>query len=94
MQVWGKIIRGHRTVQQLTLDLEESSLSLVSRVKMCVDDMVLELDLPRPIWFQQNERDILDFGRTEFHQDHFIEPISFSFFEIELIDEEDASFGA
>ncbi len=94
MQVWGKIIRGHRTVQQMTLDLAEGHLPLVSRVKMCVDDMVLEMDLPRPIWFSQNEKDIQDFGRTEFRQDHFIEPISFSYLEIELIDEEESGFGA
>ncbi len=93
MQLWGRIMRGHRTQQQMTLDLPEGELPLVAKVKLCVDEMVLQMDLPRPIWFAGNEKDILDFGRTEFHQDHFIEPINFTRFELELIDEEDKDFG-
>ncbi len=88
MQLWGKIVQGHRTVRQHTLTLEDSDRPLTKRVQSAMDEMVMELDLPRPIWFKRNEEDIEVFGRTEFHQDHFIEPVRFTRFEIELIDEE------
>lgn len=88
MQLWGKIIQGHRTVRQQTLTLEETDQPLIDRVREAMDAMALELDLPRPIWFKRNEEDIRVFGRTEFHQDHFIEPVHFTRFEVELIDEE------
>ena len=89
MQVWGKIMKGHRTLDQRTADIGEAEgKSLVNEVKDALDGMVLDMDLPRPIWFRQNEEDLLKFGRTEFHQDHFIERISFQKLELELIDEE------
>ncbi|MBR2263987.1 MAG: hypothetical protein IJ917_06550 [Firmicutes bacterium] len=88
MQLWGKIVQGHRTVRQYTLTLEDSDRTLVRRVQAAMDEMVMKLDLPRPIWFKRNEEDIEVFGRTEFHQDHFIEPVHFTRFEIELIDGE------
>ena len=93
MQVWGRIMQGHKTLRQMTLDLPEDNLPLVTRVKLRIDDMVMEMDLPRPIWFHQNEKDIMDFGRTDFRQDHFIEHIPFTCFEVELIDEEDDALG-
>ena len=88
MQLWGKIIQGHRTLKQHTMELEASDRPLVSRVQDALNDMVMELDLPRPIWLRRNMEDIEAFGRTEFHQDHFIEPVHFTKFEIELIDED------
>ena len=91
MRVWGKILKNHRTVGQMTVPVgkPENDQALLLAVKDAVDEMVLEMDLPRPIWFRQNEDDLLKFGRTQFHQDHFIEPVSYRTFELELIDEED-----
>ena len=88
MQLWGKIIQGHRTVRQYTMRLEPSDRPLAEQVQDALNEMVMELDLPRPIWFKRNVEDIEVFGRTEFHQDHFIEPVRFTKFEIELIEEE------
>ena len=91
MRVWGKILKGHRTMDQRTVRIGEAEgRNLVNRVKEALDEMVLDMDLPRPIWFKQNEEDLLKFGRTEFHQDHFIERIPFQKLELELIDEEDS----
>ena len=50
----------------------------------------MELDLQRPIWLEQNRQDIRSFGRTNFRQDHFIEPISYDALEIEILEMDDA----
>lgn len=88
IRIWGKIINRNRIVSQMTIPEPHEAWTLVQRVKTAMDDLILDLDLPRPIWMQKNEQEILSFGRTEFDQDHFIEPISFHHLEIEIIDEE------
>lgn len=89
LKVWGKMIRNHRTVQSITVEEPHEKWPLLDRVRTCLDDIIMEFDLPRPIWLAQNEQDLLEFGRTEFHQDHFIEPIGFHHLEIEIIEIED-----
>ena len=89
LKLWGKIIRGHRTVKSVTVEDPHAEWDVLERVKICLDDMIMDLDLPRPIWFEQNEKDIYEFGRTEFHQDHFSEPITFQRLEIEIIEIEE-----
>lgn len=81
-RLWGRIIKGTRILKSETVpcdprDIDEALLALCRR-----------FDVPRPLWLQKNEKDFASFGRTHFSQDHFMEPISFSRMEIELIQPE------
>ena len=91
LKVWGKLIRGHRIVKSLTAEDPNEGEQLLSRVRNCLDRIIMEFDLPRPIWLKQNEREILEFGLTSFFPDHFIEPVSFHHLEIEIIENEEQS---
>lgn len=81
-RLWGRIVKGTRILKSETVpcdpqDIDEALLALCRR-----------FDVPRPLWLQKNEKDFASFGRTHFSQDHFMEPISFSRMEIELISPE------
>lgn len=56
-----------------------------------VGDACHELDIPRPLWFEKNEKDMQSFGRTFFAQDHFMEHIEFDRMEVEFLREKSKS---
>ena len=88
MKLWAKVILKHKIIDDLTIELPDDQRDLVTRVKEVMDEVAYDFDQPRPIWMKQNEEDLKRFGRTEFHQEHYIEVINFTKLEIELIDED------
>ncbi len=78
--LWVRVIRRHRTAQQVTLpcgrhDPEEVLAEACHR-----------LDLSRPLWLDKNQREWDEFGQTRFLPDAFVEHVDFDRLEIEFID--------
>lgn len=90
LRVWGKLIKKNQIKQNYIAVNNDSKLPLGERIHLCLDDICMELDLQRPIWLEQNKQDIRSFGRTNFRQDHFIEPFSYDALEIEILEMDDA----
>ena len=88
MKLWAKVILKHKIIDDLTIELPDDQRDLVTRVKEVMDEVAYDFDQQHPIWMKQNEEDFKRFGRTEFHQEHYIEVINFTKLEIELIDED------
>ena len=89
LRVWGKIWHKHRVHQSYTAEDDHRNWSDEVRLEMCIDEIIQVLDLPRPIWLKQNHEEIEKFGRTQFHQDHFIEQFPYQSFEVEIIGTDD-----
>lgn len=89
LRVWGKIWHKHRVHQSYTAEDDHKSWSDEVRLEVCIDEIIQALDLPRPIWLKQNHDEMQRFGRTQFHQDHFIEHFPYQSFEVEIIGTDD-----
>lgn len=89
LRVWGKIWHKHRVHQSYTAEDDHRNWSDEVRLEMCIDEIIQVLDLPRPIWLKQNHEEMEKFGRTQFHQDHFIEQFPYQSFEVEIIGTDD-----
>lgn len=91
IRVWGKIMAKGHVLRDAVVENDERTLSRRQRVGHCVKQMIMELDLPDPIWLPINEKDLAQFGRTSFTQDNFIENFPYGRFEVEIIgsDEDD-----
>ena len=85
LRVWGKIWHKHRVHQSYTAQDDHRNWSDEVRLEACIDEIIQALDLPRPIWLKQNHEEMEKFGRTQFHQDHFIENFPYQSFEVEII---------
>ena len=94
LKVWGKIWHKHRVQESYTATDDHQDWTEEARLEVCIDEIIQALDLPRPIWLKQNRDEIQQFGRTQFHQDHFMESFPYQSFEVEIIgtddDEEEA----
>ena len=89
LKVWGKIWFKNRVYQSHTAQDNHQNWSDAVRLEACIDEIIQVLDLPRPIWLNQNHEEMKQFGRTQFHQDHFIEYFPYQSFEVEIIGTDD-----
>lgn len=78
--LWGRLMRAHRIERDMTVPCE-GGLDIVQEA---VTKICHQLDIPRPIWMAKHENDILEYGRTVFRADDFMESVAFDRFEIEL----------
>ncbi len=89
LRVWGKLWKGSCIVQQWTAENEELYLDGETRFDNCLEEIIHRLDLPKPIWLEQNVQDMKKFGKTEFRGEHFIEHFPYSMLEIDIIETDD-----
>lgn len=89
LKVWGKIWYKNRVHQSHTAQDSHQDWPDEVRLEVCIDEIIQKLDLPRPIWLKQNRDEMKQFGRTHFHQDHFIEHFPYQSFEVEIIGTDD-----
>ena len=82
-RLWIRLIRGHRTVGDLTL------LCDVSHPQEALREAMHELDLSVPEWLPRHETDWQQFRLTRFTQDHFMDAISFDRMELSYIPSEE-----
>lgn len=79
MRLWGRIIKNHRIAKSLTVNVEDGD------VQEALRSICRQLDIPYPLFLPKHEREFENFARTAFTKDHFMEPIAFVRFEIELL---------
>lgn len=87
-RVWGKIMKKNRLVKDTVVVIEDYSLSRTQKVYQALDQMCYEFDLAKPIWLEMNKRDFIQYARTRFTKDCFIEPIDFDYLDFQVIEEE------
>ena len=85
LRIWGKLWKNGRIVQNITVENEETG-DEKERFINCLDDILHQMDLPRPIWLPQNTREMVRFRRTEFRQEHFVEHFPYKKLEIEILE--------
>lgn len=83
MRVWGIINKNHKIIASATAQslLEDTGKALLE----CLEQIYKELDIAEPVWVSGHTRDLSAFRKTKFLPSDFIEPVSFDFFEIEIL---------
>lgn len=84
LKLWGKLIKHHKIVRDVVLDMTLITDS-AQTVRAALDDFAPALDIARPIWLPKNETDLTKFIITRFYPDQFMENVDFDWLEIEII---------
>jgi len=87
-RIWGKIMKNSRFLQDTVIEINNPGMSREDKINECIDQCCIAFDLERPMWFEKNTKDMIQFSRTCFYDDQFIETIAFDYFEIEIIEED------
>lgn len=86
MRMWGKTWKdGH--ILRDTVAEDTSGDTRTHQVFHCLHEIVMEFDLPEPIWLDANIREFQKRAKTKFGQDSFVEELPFDWLEIEIIEE-------
>ncbi len=86
-RLWGKIYTGSHITEDFVIE-DGSGDRRTAKVVHAVTALCRRFDLAEPIWLDANIREFQRTSRTRFSQDNFIEEIPFSFFEIQIIEED------
>jgi len=89
LRVWGKIFSTVKMVRDAECADERTDLPFDVRLEDCLEEIVKELDLPKPIWFPVNREELNNFRKTQFRQDNFVEAFPYMYFELEILETDD-----
>ena len=86
MRVWGILNKNHKIIASITAvsQKEDTGEALLE----CLEQIYKKLDVAEPVWVSKHARELSSFRKTRFLASDFIEPISFDFFEIEILPED------
>jgi len=86
-RIWGKIIKDNRLIRDIVIE-NKTDDTRTRKVFCALDTICYKFDLSKPIWLDTNINDFKRHSKTRFTQDSFVEPISFDYLEIQVIEEE------
>ena len=86
MRVWGILSKNHKIIADAMgqSSQEETGQALLE----CLEQIYKKLDVAEPVWVSKHARELSSFHKTKFLEADFLEPISFDFFEIEILPDE------
>lgn len=87
MKLSGKLINGTKILREATVELksDKNEVSFREELEECLISICKELDIQVPIWLRKNTTEFVNYGRTSFTEDQFIEKVNFQRFEIKYI---------
>lgn len=88
-RLWGKIWKDNRMIQDTVICNDDSSMTRTKKVLEGLNQICYNFDLSVPIWLDANISEFKRVSKTRFHNDNFIESISFDALEIQVIEEDD-----
>ena len=89
IRIWGKLYDKNRVCAEYIAADERTELAFDVRFRDCLEEILRELDLPKPIFLPQNRRELESFRQTQFRQEHFIEHFPYKIFEVEILETDD-----
>ncbi len=86
-RLWCKTLNENNNIISETTIEDTSDVNRTKKVMDSLSKACADLDLAEPIWFDSNINEFKKHAKTRFRQDNFIESVSFSSFEIQVIEE-------
>ena len=85
MRVYASVHTHNKIIKKYTTSSDNPD---VSRAFLeCSEKIYKALDLSEPIWLSKHQRELSRFHRVRFRAEDFLEPISFDWIELEIIDD-------
>lgn len=84
MRLYGKIIKNSMILREEYAEEMESSGSYRENLEKCFLSVCNKMGLEVPIWMKKNTREFVSFNKTIFFKEHFIDEVSFDYFEIKI----------
>lgn len=88
-RLWGKLMKNNEILDDKVYESDNVDLDLEEKVTQGVMALCYEFDLSRPMWLTDNEKDIRMVGKTSFYDHHFVDSITFDYFEVEIIEDKE-----
>ena len=89
LRIWGKIYKNNKLINDTVIENNSKTMDFTTKIDMVMEELCLYFDLQKPLWLNENLKDLNRFSRTVFTQSHFIEEINFDYLEIEIIENTD-----
>ena len=87
MKVWGRIIKGTKTIFQTQLeDSCPAGANFHDKLENCLIGFCKAADISVPVWLKKNTEELGRFGKVIFISDQFIERVGFDRFELEIME--------
>lgn len=86
-RLWAKLFHDNRMIRDTVILMPEEG-TRTHKVLKATTLAAEEFDLGIPIWLDSAVKEFRVHNRVRFYQDHFIEPISFDYLEIHVIEED------
>ncbi|MHB1314039.1 MAG: hypothetical protein ACYCX2_00965 [Christensenellales bacterium] len=86
MKLWAMIYRGDKKLKEHVAKKETGGSD--KDLGDCLEEICYVFDLPKPVLLSHHERQLHEFGRVRFYPRDFMEPVSFTRMELEVMDEE------
>lgn len=88
-RLWCKLVDDTRHItKQITIENDDMTLNRTRKVFDAIEKACVDFDLGQPIWLDANISEFKRRSTVRFSQDNFIEPIDFSYMEIQVIEED------
>ena len=87
VRIWGKIMKNNKFLEEKVIEIDNKSLNIYDEIQAALETFCHDFDLEKPMWFDQNTKELNQISKTTFRDDQFIEPIWFDYLEIEIIDD-------
>ena len=86
-RLWCKALNDNNGIINEVTVVDDSDLNRTMKVLNCLSKACEELDLAEPIWLGSNIREFQAHSKTRFRKECYVEEITYSAFEIEVIEE-------
>ncbi len=87
MRIWLKLMKDTRLVSDLTVE-DDSEETRTHKIFHALEQACYKFDLGKPLWLDSNVEEFKRHAKTRFTQDCFIEPVTFDYLELQVIEED------
>lgn len=84
MKLYGKIIKNKKIIKEASVENNDEKLNYRDALEHCLISLCRELDVQVPMWLRNNTAEFVNYRRTFFTEEHFVEKISFDKLEIKV----------
>jgi hypothetical protein len=87
MVIYGRLIKGHRTIYQRSVaDTCVPASGFRDKLENCLIGFCKGADIPTPIWLSGNTSELAGFHKTSFFAEQFTETVGFDRFELKIVE--------
>lgn len=87
-RLWARLYKDNHIIKDTVITNDNPNLRRTQKIFQAIDDICYQFDLSKPIWFDSNTIEFQRHSKVRFRKDNFIEPISFDFLELQIIEED------